>query len=354
MVMESWFDSPASFLLRQGDARKLVTELPNNSIDCIITSPPYYSQRRYDVDDSASVIGMESTSDEYVAELAELFQALRGKLKPSGSLWLNLGDKYVNKHLLGLPWRVALEIGSSWTLRNAVVWDQMRGTQSVKDRLRDSYEFIFHFTRSKSYYYDIDAIRNPPGQPTIKNGVVVSPTGVSGRRYRRQIQKSLLTDQEKRNALHALDEIIAEMRRGEVSDFRMIIRGVQRITHGNDEEISGRARELTERGFYILRVDAKGAVPTDVWRVVPESVNVHDTHYAVFPEQLLEIPITSTCPVGGVVLDPFCGTGSALSAAVSRGRRAIGFDLSDSYLKVAERRTALAANRAMSEFPLWC
>jgi DNA modification methylase len=106
----------------------------------------------------------------------------------------------------------------------------------------------------------------------------------------------------------------------------MTIRGAQRTYHGENGNISGRAKELEERGFFIMKSSAKGYIPSDIWRIVPEDKWRKDTHCAVFPEELLLNPLKATCPENGIVLDPFVGTGSSIAAALRLQRRAIGFD----------------------------
>jgi site-specific DNA-methyltransferase (adenine-specific) len=315
-----------------------------------MTSPPYWAVRRYDSDSS---LGEERTPDEYVENLVSELAALRRVLKPSGSFWLNIGDTYKDKNLVGIPWRVALRLqADGWILRNAVVWDKVKGNpDNAKDKLRNLYELVFHFVLRKNYYYNVDAIRNPPAQSAVKNGRVVTPTGVSGVKYRRQIERSRdLTQEEKLEAMRALDGTLRRVAVGELSDFRMIIRGQQRTTHSDAEEVSGRATEIKQRGYCILPYHPNGSKPGDVWQVIPEDKWRLDAHTAVFPEELCRTPILATCPEDGVFLDPFVGTGTALKVAVDYGRRAIGIDMGAQYLDVAEKR--LAPQPASSQLTL--
>ena len=118
----------------------------------------------------------------------------------------------------------------------------------------------------------------------------------------------------------------------------MTIRGVQRTWHSESTKISGRAKELETKGFYIMKCRTSGFLPTDIWNIVTEDTWRKDSHCAVFPEELLRIPILATCPKGGIVMDPFSGTGSTVAAAVKLGRRGIGIDLSAKYTKTAKKR----------------
>ena len=135
-----------------------------------------------------------------------------------------------------------------------------------------------------------------------------------------------------------MDETLAEIRAGVVNDFRMTIRGVQRAWHSDSVKISGRAKELVNRGYYITKMYAKGHLPSDVWNIVPEDTWRTDNHCAVYPEELLRIPILATCPENGIVLDPFSGTGTTVLAALKLGRRGVGIDLSAEYVKISEER----------------
>ncbi len=324
-----------------GDCLSVLKDFESESIDCIITSPPYWGMRAYDNEEDAREIGNEKTFEDYVVHLTAVFKEARRVLKEEGSFWLNLGDKYVNKALLGMPWRVAISlIDEGWILRNDVIWHQLKGTQSCKDRLRDSYEHVFHFVKSKKYYYNADAIRIKPSKlPIISTNTTTSSTGVSGKKYRKIIRESTgLTEQEKINAEKALDEVLAEIRMGIVNDFRMTIRGAQRAWHSDNTRISGRAKELANKGYYIMKMHAQGHLPSDVWDIVTEDTWRTDSHCAVYPEELLRIPLLATCPEGGIVLDPFNGTGTTVSAAIKLGRKGIGIDLSPEYIKVAEKR----------------
>lgn len=331
----------AQYALVQGDAGKTLDAFPANSFDTVITSPPYWGLREYSEADLEDAIGLERDFEEYLAKVTGVFAKVRKVLKPSGSLWLNLGDRYHNKQLLGMPWRVALSLQEQgWILRNEVIWNQSKGSSSGKDRLRMNRESIFHFVKQSKYYYNWqDILVKPDKMPSIKDGKVVSATGVSGKKYRDQILESqCLTEGERWEALRALEAALEAIKSGELVDFRMTIRGQQRVLHGNSAKLSGRAKELEEKGFYILKSKAEGYMPNDIWNIVPEDEWRTDSHCAVFPVALLELPIKATCPAQGIALDPFVGTGSTVVAGLRHGRRAIGIDISSEYLDVAESR----------------
>ncbi len=333
-----------------GDSLEVLKTIPDNSIDCIITSPPYWKQRIYE-DTNGIVpvtIGSENTPQEYVDNLMLIIREVYRILTDKGTFWLNIGDKFNDKCLMGMPWRVALQMEKEgWILRSDIIWDQMKGTQSCQDRFRDIYEHVFQFVKSKKYYFDADPIRIIPDKEASEiNGTIVSATGVSGKKYFAQINEStILTKKEKQNALNALNETLEEMRQGLVVDFRMSIRGEQRSYHSDNKKISGRAKELNDKGYYIMKMRKKGFLPSNIWRIVPEDTWRKDTHCAVFPEELLINPILSTCPPNGIVLDPFSGTGSTVDAAIKLGRRGIGIDLSTEYTKLAQKRVSKTINQ---------
>ena len=319
------------YKLIQGDCLSVLREMDKESVNCVITSPPYWGMRAYDNEDDSREIGNENTFEQYVSNLTVIFEEARRVLKDDGSLWLNLGDKYVDKALLGMPWRVAISLmNNGWIMRNDVIW-HLFGYNDYPDT---------YVQKSKKYYYNADAILIKPSKlPTISNSNTVSSTGVSGKKYRRLIQESTyLTEQEKINALKALDDTLAEIRAGLVNDFRMTIRGAQRAWHSDNAKISGRAKELVNRGYYIMKIHAKGHLPSDVWNIVTEDTWRKDSHCAVYPEELLRIPILATCPEDGIVLDPFNGTGTTVVASLKFGRCAIGIDLSPTYIKTAQER----------------
>jgi DNA modification methylase len=328
------------FLL--GDTAAVLDELPTESIDCAMSSPPYWGQRSY----SGGGIGLEERYEDYIAHLLNIFGKLQPVLKRTGSFWLNMGDAYSKKNLLGLPWRVALAMTDQqgWVLRNSIVWNKIKGgPDNATDKLRNVHEMVFHFVKTlKGYFYDVDAARKTPRSAKVVNGAVVSATGVSGVRYRRQIELSTaLTETEKKNAMTALEAILFDVREGRLADFRMIIRGQQRTTHSDSERVSGRARELQEKGFYFLKYHPNGSKLSDVWDILPEDTQKRKGHFAAYPEDLCKIPIQTTCPEDGIVLDPFCGTGTTNYVAFRLGRKSVGIDMSKEYIKAATERCRL-------------
>jgi DNA modification methylase len=330
--------SSSRFRVLCGEALELLSTLPSSSVDMCMTSPPYWGHREYDV----SGIGQETTHGAYIDHLCAILQEVKRVLKPKGSLWLNIGDSYDAKSLVGIPWRVALRLMDQygWILRNDVIWNKVKGApDNSLDKLRNIHEHVFHFVVQKNYFYDADAIRSKPQEARVINGSVVSATGVSGVRYKRQIELSTaLSPAEKINAIRALNAVLDDIRARRLADFRMIIRGQQRTTHSDRDKVSGRAKEIRDKGFYFLKYHPNGSKPSDVWDILPEDTQKRETHFAPYPADLCRIPILATCPDSGVVLDPFCGTGTTLLVAKECGRNGIGIDISPTYVDITRRR----------------
>lgn len=329
-------------LFLQGDSLEVLKQIPSESIDFCMTSPPYWGKRQY----SGGGIGLEKDYKEYIGNLLSIFNEVKRVLKPTGSFWLNIGDSYLNKKLIGIPWRIAILMmdEQDWILRNDVVWNKVKGgPDNSKDKLRNVHEPIFHFVKKSQYYYNADAIRTKPNQAKIVNGAIVSATGVSGIRYKRQIELSTaLTEEQKQAAFLALQSTLQEITEGKLSDFRMVIKGQQRVTHSDSTQVSGRAKELQDRGFYFLKYHPNGSKPSDVWDIIPEDTQKRDdNHFAPYPEDLCKIPLLATCPEDGIALDPFCGTGTTMYVARQFNRKSVGIDISEGYIKVAEERSHL-------------
>lgn len=339
-------DENVSPLFYVGDALATLKLFPDDSVDCCITSPPYWKKRQY----ANGGIGMESDYHEYIGNLVSVFMEVYRVLKPSGSFWLNLGDTYCQKSLLNIPWRVSIALTDrGWILRNTIIWNKVKGgLDNATDKLRNVYEPVFHFVkREKNYYYDIDSVRNTPKSVKVVNGAVVSATGVTGVRYKRKIELSTaLTDKQKRDACQALEDILQQVEKGEISDFRMIIKGAQRATHSDSEAVSGRARELREKGFYFLKYHPKGSKPGDIWDIIPEDTQGRASHFAPYPSDLCRTPVILTCPPDGIVLDPFVGTGTSCFVAMQYHRKSVGIDIADEYISIAKRRCGEIINNA--------
>ena len=342
-------------IVHTGDCFDVLQTLPDESVHMVMTSPPYWNLRDYD---HADQLGLEPESDQYVQNMADVFDEVKRVLRPDGSLWLNLGDTYENKDLQQIPARVALELQNrGWILRNRVTWAKPNPMpQSVKDRLNDTTEAVFHFVTEPDYWYDLDAIREPYAVPKDK----------------------------------------------------------QKQRHGQDKTNSpggvhpGESRD-TPHNFESWDPNPAGKNPGDVFEVTTKPFP--DAHFAVYPPELVETPVKASAPdrvcadcgkpyerlvnretvydhettaktdldkdrndtnggdghdlrngvyssgefkgwsqpcdcdtdetKPGVVLDPFAGAGTTLLKAKELGRQFVGIELNAKYADMARARVGI-------------
>lgn len=278
--------------LHHGDAHDVLQRLVPASVDCIITSPPYFGLRDYGVDGQ---IGAESSPGEYVARMVDLFREARRVLADDGTLWLNLGDSYASgsrtayalpgKNLLGIPWRVAFALqDDGWILRNDIIWSKPNAMpESVTDRLSNRHEHLFMLAKSRRYWFDLDAVREP------------------------HEEKSLYQQEVARRRPHASGKSGAQIVPGQAAQSGMAAGG----------------REL----------NPLGRNPGDVWTIATQPFP--GAHFAVMPPALAERCVQAGCKPGGTVLDPFSGSGTTGMAAAKHGRRYVGIDLNADYLDLS-------------------
>lgn len=317
----------------EGDALEVLNRVEDDSVDCVVTCPPYWSLRRYGTDGIAT-----DNIEEHVAQIVAVMGQVKRVLKPCGSLWLNMGDAYHNKALQGLPWQVALSMikEQGWVMRNDVVWDKQNSSfDSSTDHLRNVHEYVFHFVKSDDFYYNDEELRlyfNRMNERRKGEGKTTS--GVTGARYRNNIEQSTaLTAQEKEQAHARLNQVVAMVNNGEIPDFRMFLRENQGQVLDSKSE---KAKSINEKGFYFLLYNKNGTMPGDVWTILPEKSNIE--RYNVFPEDLCRLAILATCPHGGLVLDPYCGTGTTCKVACELHRQSMGIDKNAQYLQEARNR----------------
>jgi site-specific DNA-methyltransferase (adenine-specific) len=323
-----------------GDVRTRLAELSSGSIDTIITSPPYFSLRNYG---HPKQLGLERNVDDWVSNLVAVCAELARVLKPTGSLWLNVGDSYSNhpsqgapkKSLLLGPQRLALALlQDGWLIRNQVIWAKTNPMpSSVVDRLSCTYEVVFLLVRSPRYFFDLDAIRQP-----------------------------ITTKAKKRPT---------------VSDYQYLPHEALPPDAGFDDD----------RGLSHLKAEGRaghplGKNPGDVWRL--PTAAYRGAHFATFPQALVERPLLATCPervcaacgtpwqreavdrsqavpvlgrlrpactcraetTPGIVLDPFFGSGTVGLVAEKHGRDWLGIELNPKYAALARERIAAARRRA--------
>lgn len=302
----------------QSDSLKALRSMPAESVHCCVTSPPYYGLRDYEIEGQ---IGREDTPEQYIARLAEVFREVYRVLTPDGTLWLNISDTYCgtgskggtvdpkypngrtgqrvsiarfvrgckHKDLIGIPWLLAFALrNDGWYLRNDIIWVKANPMpESVKDRCTRCYEHVFFLTKSKKYYFDPVAIAEPLAASTA-----------------------------------------ARMKAGR-SEIHKYAEGIpgQKAQNINKPRKTG---VIPDEMIPVFRNKR------DVWHIntVPYSGN----HFAAFPPKLAETCILAGCPVGGVVLDPFFGSGTTGLAAKRNGRRYIGIDINGEFCALANKR----------------
>ena len=279
-----------------GDATSVLRDLPDGCCDAIVTSPPYFSQRDYG---NGVQIGNEKTPDQYVARLTGVFRECYRVLSDRGTLWLNLGDKYHKKQLLGMPWRIALALqAEGWYLRSDIIWHKPNAMPSpVKMRPTVDHEYIFLFSKKNDYYYDADAIREP----------------------------------------HVTFTSQSKMRGGR-GHFGKAGGTPEQGKYGNSANLH---KGRWDQAFHPL-----GRNKRTVWSI-PLSKN-REPHFAVFPEKLITPCVLAGCPPGGVVLDPFIGSGTTALVALRLGRKFIGIDCQPQYCKMAREKVSGVQSQLLS------
>lgn len=269
-MTEPYYEDSTIRLLH-GQAAEVLAGLEVDSVDCCVTSPPYFGLRDYGV---VGQIGAEETHAEFIDNLIEVFGQIRRVLADDGTCWVNLGDSYAAKNLLGSPWQFAFAMqDDGWILRNAIVWHKPNAMpESTNDRLSTRYEMLFLFSKSRRYRFDLDPIREN----------------------------------------HAESTVAAAAR--------------ARIPY----TAPGQKAQGKTRGM-----NTGGANPGDVWSI--STTPFPGAHFATFPPELARRAIVSGCKPGGTVIDPFSGSGTTGMVALQNGRSYIGIDLSAEYLDLSLR-----------------
>lgn len=284
--------SQATILI--GDVRQRLQEIPDESIQCCVTSPPYWGLRDYGHDGQ---IGIEQTPDEYVTEMVAVFKEVRRVLRNDGILWLNLGDTYSKaklKDLIGIPWRVAFALqADGWYLRQDIIWTKPNPMpEAVTDRCTKNHEYVFMLTKQPKYYFNNKAIAEPA---KTKPGATWQERKAAG--------------------ATAGNVIIGDGTRN----------GTQRVVHGK-----GVTSNLTRQdGMRNKR---------SVWEITTKPFK--GAHFAVMPEALVEPCIlASTDPdKNQTVLDPFTGSGTVAVVALRNRCEFIGTELNPEYAQIAKTR----------------
>ena len=292
-------------IIHVGDNLFHLTNIPDNSVDMCVTSPPYYNLRDYK---NSGQIGAENTVKDFVENLCKVFDEIHRILKPTGSCWVNIGDTYDKKKLLQVPSRFEIAMcDRGWHLRNEIIWSKPNPQPiSSKDRFWGNHEKFFWFVKDvKKYYFNRDAILVPQAEISI----------------RRMFSKNNMS---KRKDFNASDK-----------------EGFAISSNSQDKHYARMREEMgIDKEFNYEELIKSGKCPTrpefDTWNV--PSVTYKGAHFAVYPPELIEKPILSCCPEQGIVIDPFMGSGTTGEVAKLNNRRYIGLELNPEYAILANER----------------
>lgn len=337
----------------QGDALETLRSLPAESVNCCVTSPPYFGLRDYGVDGQ---IGLEATPEEYIERLVAVFREVRRVLRDDGTCWINLGDSYnsgasgslagstiiggqVNqaksnrfgrkvcaelkpKDLIGIPWMLAFALrADGWFLRQDIIWAKPNPMpESVTDRCTKSHEYIFLLSKSAKYWYDAKSIKKPLKDTSIA----------------RLIQD--VNEQQRSSPVPGkTNGTMKAVRFGgnnPCPDTRLQSGKEWSPTMaGGGSKVNGHSGYFDKDGNPLCGVKAN---KRSVW-VVPTR-GYKEAHFATYPPDLIRPCILAGCPAGGVVLDPFAGSGTTGKVALENGRDALLIELNPDYVKLIEKR----------------
>lgn len=320
-----------------GDSINLLKLIPDDKVNLIITSPPYFKQRDY-----GEGIGNEKTVEEYIKNLIKVFSECFRILTDDGSIVFNLGDKYLGSSLQLIPYRFALEVLKTFPIRlvNDITWVKLNPTpRQYQKRLVSSTEPFFHFIKGDKYYYNIKDFLN---NNEIKNKKPNSNN--IGKKYFGLIESSNLTLEQKKMALCKLQEVIEEVKTGKIESFRMKIKGIHSEPFGGQD--GGRKYHLMRKGFTIIKIKGD-PIKRNVIECAVETIK-GCKHPAIYPVFIIKELIKLLSRPGDIVLDPFIGSGTTAVSSKELGRRYIGMEINKEYCKYArERLEAIDMNRQL-------
>lgn len=315
-----------------GDSFQIVSNIPDESVNLVLTSPPYWKQRIYT--DKPEEIGQETSVEDYFFKLWQMFGECCRITKNDGSIVFNLGDRWEQGSMQLLPWTWAM-CAVGWDevrLINVIYWVKKNPTPNQhKRRLLSSVEPFFHFVKSKDYYYNSEAFQRKVREKKKCSSRV-------GQKYFNLIEESNLSDTEKGIALKELKQVINEAQKGEISGFRMNIRGIHAPPYGGQS--GGRMNDLNKKGFTIVRHTGTSNLKRNVIETAVES-RKGQNHIAVFPEKVVTELLYLLTKPEDIVFDPFCGSGTTCIAAKKLKRQYLGIDLNEKYVKSAQERLSL-------------
>ena len=313
----------------QGDALEVLKTFTDESINCVMTSPPYWALRDYG---NEKQLGLEKTFDEYINKLCDIFDEVKRVLRKDGTCWVNIGDTY-NSHSTGkgevggiegkrknkgdnkantkkqfnlipdkclvmIPFRFAIEmVNRGWILRNTIIWYKPNCMpSSVKDRFTTDFEYLFFFVKSKKYYFETQY--EPIAEISMKD---------------KRKDKGRFEYNGKRRKFK-----------------EVTLSKVPYAIQPRDKEFA-----LVPQSE-MMGINSYGRNKRAVWRITTKPFK--ESHFAVFPEELCETPLKAGCPENGIVLDPFMGSGTTGLSALKQNKRFIGIELNPKYVEIANNR----------------
>jgi len=343
------FVADPDFTLHVGDVREVLRELPAESTDCALTSPPFYALRDYGVDGQ---IGLEETPDQWIAELVAVFREVRRVLKPAGTLWVECGDSYASKapgtfsgstlragrlydgdrerqdvvraglpnklgfdglkpkDLLGQPWLLAFALrADGWWLRQAIIWHKPNAMpESATDRCTTAHSYVFLFSKAARYWFDSEAIAESAAWERWGDQTVPKYEGTdTASGWMQPKTKAELYDE---------------------------LKGRRRGTEEHESQGLEAGRRFASATGGLTKPTGKN--PRSVWTIPTQGYP--EAHFATWPEALCERIIKAGCPEGGTVLDPFMGSGTTALVARRLGRKSVGVELNPEYARLAADR----------------
>jgi len=316
-----------------GDATEILKQIPSNSIDLVITSPPYYKQRDY----GGIGIGNEETCEKYIDNLMVIFKECVRVIKDTGSVVFNIGDKYEDGGLLLVPYRFAIKAieETGVKLINQVTWVKLNPVpRQDSKKLVPSTEPFFIFVKSDNYYFNREAFLNH--HDFLKIHKKKENSKIIGKKYFELIELSNLTEEQKLLAKLELTKVIKEVKEGKIESFRMKIKGIHAMPYGGQE--GGRKIHIERDGFTIIRIYGK-SIKRDVIECPVETIK-GNIHPAVYPEYIVQEFLKLLTKEGDIVLDPFMGSGTTGVVAKRMGRHFIGIEINPEYCEYARRRIA--------------
>ena len=306
------------------DCLSILPTLPAESVDCVVTSPPYWQLRDYGV---SGQLGLEATPDEHVVNMAKVFNEVKRVLKKTGTCFVNYGDSYATgkkwgktKDLCLIPQRFAIAMqNAGWFVRSEIIWAKPNPMpESVTDRPANAHEKIFLFTKASTYFYDAGVVRQKLAGSSVQR---------LSQDIEHQTGSSRANGGNKKNGnMKAVSgKYRVKRQRGQVPGNR-VQAGLARLDQMSKAEQCANGRNLRDYE----------PAPMPVWNIA--TVPFTGEHFATFPPELAERCILAGCPKNGVVMDPFAGSGTTGLVALRHSRKAVLIEINENFMDMALRR----------------